>query len=84
MLGGACGYRTRDWIAHPRSDDVVVAPQAFAWNPSITGTKVEETAIAFGDGDRVELITTTAGWPPIMVDVHGVRLALPDVWSKES
>ena len=82
--GGACGYRTRDWIAHPRSDDVVVAPQAFAWNPSITGTKVEETAIAFGDGDRVELITTTAGWPPIMVDVRGVRLALPDVWSKES
>ena len=63
---------------------MVVAPQAFAWNPSITGTKVEETAIAFGDRDRVELITTTAGWPPIMVDVRGARLALPDVWSKES
>src|SRR2546426_530403 len=81
--GGACGYRTRDWVAHPASDDVVDAPQAFAWNPSITGTKVEETAIAHGDDDAVEVITSTPGWPAIPVDARGVTVEMPDVWSRE-
>jgi Xaa-Pro aminopeptidase len=82
--GGACGYRARDWVAHPRSDDAVVAQQAFAWNPSITGTKVEETAIVPGDDQGVEVITSTPGWPAVPVDVRGSTLALPDVWSKEA
>ena len=81
--GGACGYRTRDWVAHPASDDVVDAPQAFAWNPSITGTKVEETAIAHGDDDAVEVITSSPGWPAITVDAGGVTVEMPDVWSRE-
>jgi Xaa-Pro aminopeptidase len=79
--GGACGYRTRDWVAHPASEDVVDAPQAFAWNPSITGTKVEETAIATGAG--VEVVTSTPGWPSIPVDAGGVPVEMPDVWSRE-
>jgi Xaa-Pro aminopeptidase len=81
--GGACGYRTRDWVAHPASEDVVEAPQAFAWNPSITGTKIEETAIAFGDDDDVEVVTSTPGWPAITVEARGAALEMPDVWSKE-
>jgi antitoxin VapB len=31
--GGAAGYRTRDWVAHPGSTDVVRPNQSFAWNP---------------------------------------------------
>ena len=81
--GGACGYRTRDWVAHPTSDDVVDAPQAFAWNPSITGTKIEETAIAFGDDDGVEVITSTPGWPAISMEAAGATVEMPDVWSRE-
>src|SRR5262249_53112200 len=53
--GGACGYRTRDWVAHPKCLEIVKDNQAFAWNPSITGTKVEETVIVFGQ--RIETIT---------------------------
>jgi antitoxin VapB len=79
--GGACGYRSRDWVAHPASEDVVEGPQAFAWNPSITGTKVEETAIA--DDDGVEVITSTPGWPAISVDAGGATVEMPDVWSRE-
>ena len=81
--GGACGYRTRDWIAHPASDDVVDAPQAFAWNPSITGTKVEDTVIAHGDDDAIEVITSTPGWPAITVEAGGATVEMPDVWSRE-
>lgn len=77
--GGAAGYRTRDWVAHPQCADEVQENQAFAWNPSITGTKVEETMIAFED--RIEVITTTPGWPSIPVEVEGHAYAFPDVLS---
>jgi Xaa-Pro aminopeptidase len=77
--GGACGYRTRDWVAHPSCVERVEANQAFAWNPSITGTKVEETAIAFAD--RCELITSSPDWPLITVEVEERTYALPDVLS---
>jgi Xaa-Pro aminopeptidase len=77
--GGAAGYRTRDWVAHPGSAEVVEAQQAFAWNPSITGTKVEETIIAFENG--IELITTTPGWPSIPIEIEGTTYRLPDVLS---
>jgi Xaa-Pro aminopeptidase len=77
--GGACGYRTRDWLAHPASSDTVQLNQAFAWNPSITGTKVEETCLTFDGG--VELITTTPDWPQISVRVEGREYLSPDVLS---
>ena len=75
--GGACGYRTRDWVAHPSSGETVQASQAFAWNPSITGSKVEETCIAFDDG--VEVITASTDWPSITVEAGGWRYTAPDV-----
>jgi antitoxin VapB len=78
--GGAAGYRTRDWVAHPACAERVQESQAFAWNPSMTGTKVEETCIAFADG--IEIITTTPDWPSIHVGAEGNReYLLPDVLS---
>lgn len=77
--GGACGYRTRDWVAHPASDETVVADQAFAWNPSITGTKVEETGIALQDG--FEIVTTTPGFPQIAVCESGREYLSPGILS---
>jgi antitoxin VapB len=75
--GGACGYRTRDWTAHPSSAESVMLNQAFAWNPSITETKVEETCLSFADG--VEIITATPYWPQIIVQAGGREYFSPDV-----
>jgi antitoxin VapB len=77
--GGACGYRTRDWVAHPDSGDVVQADQAFAWNPSITGTKTEETTI-LKDGEP-EIITATDGFPTISTFIEGREYFSPGVLS---
>jgi Xaa-Pro dipeptidase len=77
--GGATGYRTRDWAAHPLSTEKVQNAQAFAWNPSITGSKVEETCIAFEDG--IEIITATPGWPRVPIEVEGRTYLLPGVLS---
>jgi Xaa-Pro dipeptidase len=77
--GGAAGYRTRDWVAHPTSTEEVQRGQAFAWNPSITGSKVEETCIAFED--RVEIITASPDWPTIPIEVNDRTYLLPGVLS---
>src|SRR5258705_3760602 len=59
--GGATGYRTRDWVAHPACRERVQVNQAFAWNPSVTGTKVEDTCIAFADRKSTRLNSSHLG-----------------------
>jgi antitoxin VapB len=76
--GGAIGYRAREWVAHPASQDVVRTPQAFAWNPSITGTKVEDTCLV-DEAGRIEVITTSPEWPSSVRDVRGSQVRIPDV-----
>jgi antitoxin VapB len=75
--GGPAGYRSREWIAHPRSQEIVQARQAFAWNPTITGTKVEDTVLLC-DG-QLESITSTPGWPSIPVEAQGQAIDAPAV-----
>lgn len=76
--GGAAGYRTRDWVAHPASRESVQPYQAFAWNPSITGTKVEETCIV---DDGVEIITAVPGQPSITTLIDGHEYHSPGIIS---
>lgn len=75
--GGAAGYRTREWTAYPTSTEAVQSNQAFAWNPSITGTKVEETCIAGVDG--IEVITKSPGVPVITTEVNGQQYHSPGI-----
>jgi len=77
--GGACGYRTRDWVAHPACEEEIRIHQAFAWNPSITGTKVEETCILCEGG--VENVTASPDWPSISVSADGSNYEMPGVLS---
>ena len=77
--GGATGYRTRDWVAHPASGEKVRMNQAFAWNPSITGTKVEETCIV--SEDKIEIITASPDWAQIPVLLDGREYSFPGVLS---
>ncbi|HXR38902.1 MAG TPA: M24 family metallopeptidase [Terracidiphilus sp.] len=59
--GGATGYGEREWVATPEGTAVVVNNQAFAWNPSIRGGKVEDTVI-LRDG-AIENLTATPELP---------------------
>jgi Xaa-Pro aminopeptidase len=56
--GGPMGYEGRDYKATPSEKRVVVKNQAVGWNPSITGTKSEDTILSSG-----EVITSTKSWP---------------------
>jgi Xaa-Pro dipeptidase len=77
--GGAAGYKTREWVAHPESAEVVKMNQAFAWNPSITGTKVEETVIATGAG--IDVITKSPDFPVMTTTLEGHEYHSPGILS---
>ncbi len=51
--GGMTGYASREVIASPQTRQEIEVGQAFAWNPSITGAKAEETFILTDAGPEV-------------------------------
>ncbi len=65
--GGSAGYAPREFTATPTSTQPILVGQAFAWNPSITGVKSEDT-ILVGEHSN-EIITEMPGWPVIDVQV---------------
>lgn len=75
--GGSTGYAGRDYKATFSTEQVVEPWQAFAWNPSIAGTKSEDTMLATPDGP--EIISASPDWPLLGVEVAGVRVARPDI-----
>ena len=51
--GGTTGYGSREVVATPSTPHVIATSQAFAWNPSITGAKAEETFVLTETGPEV-------------------------------
>lgn len=75
--GGPASYEPRDWVATPASAEVVARGQAYAWNPSITGAKSEDTILVGEDGN--EVISAIPGWPLLSVSVAGQTWLRPAV-----
>jgi Xaa-Pro aminopeptidase len=71
--GGLAGYRTREEIATPGSVTPISEGSALAWNPSLPGTKLEDTVVVTPDG--LEILTVDPEWPTVTVDGR----ARPDV-----
>jgi Xaa-Pro dipeptidase len=69
--GGPTGYWEREWVATPTGTQTVVNHQAFAWNPSIRGGKVEDTVL-LRDG-KIEVVTATPELPTIEASANGSR-----------
>ncbi|MVQ42881.1 peptidase M24 [Microbacterium sp. MAH-37] len=61
--GGPTGYAGRDPRATEGTEDVLVDGQAFAWNPTVPGGKVEDTMVR--DGAGWEVLTTDDRWPAV-------------------
>jgi len=66
--GGPMGYDLRDFKATPFETRTVQPRQLVGWNPSITGTKSEDTILTPDAGDAgasapCEVITAMSAWP---------------------
>ena len=75
--GGAAAYEPREYLATPTSTEVVTAGQVYAWNPSITGTKSEDT-IQVGEHEN-EVLTSISDWPALDIKIGGKIIARPAV-----
>jgi Xaa-Pro dipeptidase len=59
--GGLTGYASREIIATPQAHQQIQVGQAFAWNPSITGVKAEETFVLTESGSEVIILLPEGG-----------------------
>ena len=73
--GGLAGYEPREIIATPDLECEVSVGQVYAWNPSITGTKSEDT-ILVGETQN-EILTAIPRWPAIKVNLRGQSIERP-------
>ena len=74
--GGLISYQAREYVASPADTHVVALNQAFAWNPSITGTKSEDTIVVTEYGP--EVLTTSPDWPEHEIVIDGRGIPRPD------
>jgi len=63
--GGPTGYNNREGIGRPGDGTVVRENQPFAWNPSITGTKCEDTVLITADREPEVLTAHSQDWPSV-------------------
>jgi len=75
--GGAVGYEPREFLGLPGSTDLVSVGQAYAWNPTIAGAKIEDTILVGPQGN--EILTTMPNWPVISIKIpeQGIEIPCP-------
>lgn len=75
--GGPAGYDPREFVATDAVDVPVGLGQAYAWNPSITGCKSEDTILVCENGN--EVISVIENWPTVSVDIDGRTIERPAI-----
>jgi len=75
--GGAIGYVGRDYKVNFETKEIICENQGFAWNPSITGTKSEDTMLATSVGPVV--ISEPELFPVLLVESGGYNFRRPNI-----
>ena len=75
--GGITGYAGRELFATPASEYRLKPAQVVTWNPSITGTKSEDTVLLAEAGP--EVLTHTGAWPELEVELPVGRWLRPAI-----
>ena len=75
--GGPAAYEPREWVATPTSTEAVKVGQVYAWNPSITGAKSEDTILIGAKGN--EILTQIPDWPLLPIEMGGQTVNRPAI-----
>jgi len=75
--GGTCGYLTREQGLHPGNGYVIQEGEIIAHNPTITGTKLEDSILVKKSG--FEVLTLSKAWPSKEISYGGVNLKRPKI-----
>lgn len=77
--GGIAGYKTRELVATPHISFEITDGMSFAWNPTVTGTKLEDTYIRLKDGMKLLSFYSKSTWPYKEVNVNGRTYKRSDI-----
>lgn len=80
--GGSIGYQPRDLIATAHSTATVQPDHAFAWNPTIAGTKSEDTIIATNK-DCLAVSKPGENWPVVNITIESKVYQQADILVKD-
>lgn len=75
--GGPTGYGCREIVVGPDTNGSIRTGRAYAWNPTISGTKCEETTFLKDRG--VEVFTRTSEWPVRRIDTSWGSLDVAEI-----
>src|SRR5665648_650791 len=79
--GGAIGYTGRDYKVNFQTTEIVQENQGFTWNPSITGSKSEDTMLATSNGPL--LLSKPIIFPQLEIKIGGEYIFVrPDILEK--
>ncbi len=79
--GGMAGYAARETPATPDMDFEVAVGQVYAWCPSISGARSEDTMLV-GE-EQNEILTAIPRWPVLKVNLRGQIIERPQILQAE-
>lgn len=77
--GGLAGYNAREIIANESTEYELKIGNVLAWNPTITGTKSEDTIALTEDGMKIISYFDDSDWPCIEFKIDGTSIKRPDL-----
>ncbi|MBU4450066.1 MAG: M24 family metallopeptidase, partial [Actinobacteria bacterium] len=81
LQGGPLGYSPRYFLANEFTDVSIEVGHAFAWNPTVRGTKSEDTFLVKEDFN--ECLTYDKNWPSIEIKTSGMAIKRPDILERK-
>lgn len=77
--GGLAGYNAREIIANEFTDYELSIGNVLAWNPTITGTKSEDTIALTKEGMKIISYLENSDWPYVEFKMDGILIKRPDL-----
>ncbi len=77
--GGIAGYKTREIVAIPHMPFEISDGVSFAWNPTITGTKLEDTYVRTKSGMKLLSVDENGTWPYHDIQINGRNYKRPAI-----
>ncbi len=77
--GGVAGYNNREVVATPHVSFPAESGMAFAWNPTVTGTKSEDTYLKTDEGMKLLSFDSDGDWPYVEISIEGRKYRRPDI-----
>ncbi|MEN3008967.1 M24 family metallopeptidase [Pseudothermotoga sp.] len=77
--GGLAGYNAREIIANEEEGYTLRSRNVVAWNPTITGTKSEDTFLILENGLECFSYPETSQWPAVKLQMGSCFIDRPDI-----